>query len=113
MSKTCSIEDALCGADMVISDYSSLIFEYSLFERPMIFYAYDLEEYDAVRSFYYPYEEFVPGDIVKDTEGIIAAVKKAEEDAGAGRIKAFREKFMSACDGNSTERIADYLINIR
>jgi len=41
------IEKLLCAADIVISDYSSLIFEYAILERPMIFYPYDLEDYES------------------------------------------------------------------
>lgn len=102
------ITSALCFSDIVVSDYSSLIFEYSLFERPMIFYAYDLEEYDSDRSFYYPYESFVPGEIAKNTEELAKAIMNAEKNFDREKIAAFREKFMSACDGNSTERIIEY-----
>lgn len=111
VSKEASIADALCAADIVISDYSSLIFDYSLLERPMIFYAYDLEEYVADRSFYYPYEDFVPGPIVKDTETLITAIKDMEENFDKDRVHRFREKFMSACDGHATKRIVDYLLD--
>lgn len=104
------IENLLCAADIVISDYSSLIFEYSLLERPMIFFAYDLEEYDASRSFYYEYRSFVPGPITKDTDGIINEVKKAESYFDPSEFISFRNKFMSACDGNSAKRILDEMI---
>lgn len=99
------IENLLCAADIVISDYSSLIFEYSLLERPMLFFAYDLEEYDSSRSFYYDYKNFVPGPIVKDTDGIIREIRKSESAYNTSEITAFRNKFMSACDGNSAKRI--------
>ena len=49
------IEELLCVSDLCISDYSSLVFEYSLFERPMLFFAYDFEEYGEWRGFYYDY----------------------------------------------------------
>ncbi|MGN0448045.1 MAG: CDP-glycerol glycerophosphotransferase family protein [Acutalibacteraceae bacterium] len=107
---TYPIEKLLCAADIVISDYSSLIFEYSLLERPMIFYAYDLEEYDTERSFYYDYQSFVPGDIVFDTDEIIASVRKSETNFDKAKIERFKNKFMSACDGNSAKRIFDEMI---
>lgn len=70
------IEDLLFTADMCITDYSSLIFEYSLFERPMIFYAFDLDEFYDYRGFYYPYDySFLPGPIVKTNEELINAIK--------------------------------------
>lgn len=107
------IENLLCASDIVISDYSSLIFEYSLLERPMIFYAYDLDEYESDRAFYYDYRSFVPGGIVTDTEGIISAIKKAENDFDKEKINHFKNKFMSACDGHSSARIFDEIMNER
>ena len=104
------IENLLCAADILISDYSSLIFEYALLERPMIFFAYDLEEYESNRAFYYNYRDFVPGEIVSDTQGIINEIKKAEQDYDKERIKNFKNKFMSACDGKSAERILNEII---
>lgn len=100
------IETALCAADIVISDYSSLVFEYALLERPMIFFAYDLEAYEKSRSFYFDYESFVPGKIVTDTAQIIGEIKRLETDFDIEQVRSFKDKFMSACDGNSTERIA-------
>lgn len=110
ISKTVIIDTALCCADILIADYSSLIFEYALLKRPMVFYAYDLEEYDGKRSFYYPYESFVPGKIVKDTDGLIKALKEAEKGADDKLLSDFTEKFMSACDGKSTERVFESFI---
>lgn len=107
VSKTANIDTALCAADIVISDYSSLIFEYSLLERPMIFYAYDLEKYENDRSFYFDYRSFVPGEIVDDTEGIINEVKRLETGFYKQKVINFKNDFMSACDGNSTKRICD------
>lgn len=105
-----SISSALCFADILISDYSSLIFEYSLLEKPMLFYAYDLDEYNSDRSFYYNYEDFVPGIIVKNTSELAQAVITAEVDFDKNRLISFRNKFMSACDGKSTQRIFEYSV---
>ena len=110
VSDECSIEELLCAADICISDYSSLIFEYSLFERPMIFFAFDLEDYFDERGFYYPYEEFAPGPVCRTTEEVIRAVKDAENDFDRQRVGAFREKFMSSCDGKSTDRILEQVL---
>ena len=106
-STSISIDNALCGADTVITDYSSLIFEYALLERPMIFYAYDLADYDDARSFYFKYEDFVPGEIVTDTEAIINEIKRLETDFDIERVRKFKNDFMSSCDGHSTERICE------
>lgn len=105
-SNSVKIETALCAADILIADYSSLIFEYSLLNKPMLFYAYDLEQYEHDRSFYFEYKSFVPGKIVINNDEIIDAIKSG--DFRADRIPAFREKFMGACDGECVKRIAEY-----
>ena len=104
-STTVKIETALCAADILIADYSSLIFEYSLLNKPMLFYAYDLEEYEHDRSFYFDYKSFVPGKIVINNDEIIKAIQ--DKDFRADRIPTFREKFMGACDGECVKRIAE------
>lgn len=105
------IEELLMVSDICISDYSSLVFEYSLFERPMIFLAYDLEEYYDWRGFYYPYEEMAPGPVVRTTEEVIECLKEPEQWFDPQRVRAFREKFMSGCDGQATERLVQLMKN--
>ncbi len=104
-----TIEDLLCTADVCISDYSSLVFEYALFERPMLFLAYDLDDYFDYRGFYYDYNDLAPGPIVKDTDGVIDFLQHLDERFDRARVQAFRQKFMSACDGHATERILQYV----
>ena len=102
-----TISELLAAADACVSDYSSLVFEYSLLDRPMAFFAYDQDDYDDWRGFYYDYEEFTPGPVVKTTEELVDFVAHAEERYDAARVAAFRKKFMSACDGHATDRVCD------
>ncbi len=102
-----TISELLAAADACVSDYSSLVFEYSLLDRPMAFFAYDQDDYDDWRGFYYDYEEFTPGPVVKTTEELVDFVAHAEERYDAARVASFREKFMSACDGRVTDRVCD------
>ena len=108
------IETLLCAADLLISDYSSLIFEYSLLGRPMLFYPYDLEDYDSARSFYFPYLRFVPGDLVWSADDIAAAVRRNlfEGQFDPARVQAFRDAYMSACDGHSMQRILHNVLGV-
>jgi len=108
---TMSIEELLCVSDICISDYSSLIFEYSLFERPMIFFAYDIEEYYDWRGFYYDYDELTPGPVCKTTEEMVEYIQNLDHNFDKQKVIDFKEKFMSACDGHATERIIDLIIN--
>lgn len=107
VTKVLSIDELLCVSDICISDYSSLVFEYSLFHKPMLFYAYDLEEYFDWRGFYYDYEELAPGPVVRTNEEIIAYVQNVKERFDERRVEEFRRKFMGSCDGHATERILE------
>lgn len=100
-----NIDDLICSGDICVSDYSSLIFEYALFEKPIIFFAYDLDEYNDWRGFYYDYDELTPGPVVKTTQEVVAEIKKAEAGFDSTEIIKFRKKFMSSCDGRATDRI--------
>ncbi len=68
------VNDILFITDLLISDYSSLIYEYAVFKKPMIFYAFDLEDYITTRDFYEPYESFVPGKIVQSFDALMDAL---------------------------------------
>lgn len=105
VSRDLSIDELLSVADVCISDYSSLVFEYSLFTKPMLFFAYDKEDYDDWRGFYYDYNELTPGPIFFDNVSMIEYLHHLEDLFDANRVRVFRDKFMSSCDGHSTERI--------
>ena len=102
-----SIEELICVSDICISDYSSLIFEYALFERPMIFFAYDLAEFNDWRGFYYDYDEMTPGPIYTTTEEIVDYIANVNTRFDKEEMHTFREKFMRDCDGQATKRIMD------
>lgn len=105
VTKTLNIDDLICVGDICISDYSSLVFEYALFNKPILFFAYDLDEYNDWRGFYYDYDELAPGPIVHDTKQLIEVIETVEKDFDGSKIKKFKEQFMSACDGKATDRM--------
>ena len=106
----CTANDALAAADVLLTDYSSILFEYSLLDRPMVFYAYDLESYIDERNFYTPYEDLVPGPIAKTQDELESAL--ADPAAfGPDRLRDFRNTYMSACDGRATERLVQRILN--
>lgn len=109
VTKNLDIEQLLCAADICISDYSSLVFEYSLFERPMLFFAYDIEDYQDWRGFYYSYDELTPGPVLKETDEVIDYILHISERFDRDNVRAFKEKFMSACDGHATDRIMELI----
>ena len=101
------LNDLLMAADVLITDYSSAIFEYSLLQRPVVFFCPDLEEYTAARDFYSPFTDYVTGPLVTDGDELADAIRTASAGPEAA---AFRERFMSACDGHSSERIVREII---
>lgn len=103
------INELMTVADVCISDYSSVVFEYSLFERPMIFFAYDLEDYIDERGLYYNFDEITPGPVFRTNEEIIDYILHIEERFDKQEVADFKEKFMCCCDGHSTERILELI----
>lgn len=106
-----AIEQLMCGADLCITDYSSLIFEYALLERPMYFFAYDYKDYVTKRGFYYEYKSFVPGPICFTEEELVHQIQTGDRKEILQKVTAFKNRFMSACDGHSTQRIIDRIIS--
>ncbi|HBZ6635476.1 CDP-glycerol--glycerophosphate glycerophosphotransferase [Clostridium botulinum] len=103
------IDDLMISSDLLITDYSSIIFEYAIMKKPMIFFAYDLPLYDnSLRGFYYNYTEFVPGPIAVNTEEIVEIIKYNKCDLN--RISEFKKKFNGYDDGEATKRIVKNIL---
>lgn len=102
-----SIEKLLLLADVCITDYSSLAFEYSILERPIVFFAYDLDDFLDERGMYMDYDELTPGPVCRTNEEMIEYIRNLPESF-AGKyekeIKDFRMKYVDKCDGHATER---------
>ncbi|MEG1427213.1 MAG: CDP-glycerol glycerophosphotransferase family protein, partial [Oscillospiraceae bacterium] len=105
VSGSMRIDHLLSVSDICISDYSSLIFEYSLYERPMLFLAPDIDNYNDWRGFYYDYNNLTPGPVVTTTGEVADYVKQLESGFDKSRVTAFKHKFMASCDGKATEKI--------
>ncbi|BBF44243.1 putative polyribitolphosphotransferase [Lachnospiraceae bacterium KM106-2] len=110
MSDQSEINDLLFVTDVLITDYSSVVFEASLLDIPMLFYAYDLNRYIATRDFYCEYELFVPGKIVQSQSSLISAIEK--QDFEAEKIDSFKKQFFDYLDGHSTERVVELIMDI-
>ena len=102
------INNLLFVTDLLITDYSSVIYEASILNIPMLFFAYDLQEYISSRDFYEPFEGFVPGKIVSTFDQLIAAIES--NDYEQEKVKPFCEKNFEYRDGGSTDRVIDWLI---
>ena len=104
-----STDDIMLISDMLITDYSSVIFEYSLLNKPIAFYCYDLATYN--RDFYLKYPEDLPGEVLNNQQELFDFLKSDDRHKVSDKHKIFVEKYMSACDGNSGKRIANLINN--
>lgn len=92
----------------LITDYSSVIFEYAFLNKPIIFYLPDLYEYDRDRSFFYDFETYVYGAKCQQKEDLPSAIMQPQ--AQLSEREAFMERFLGSCDGQSTKRFVDCIL---
>lgn len=100
------INDLLFITSLLVTDYSSVIFEASLLSVPVIFYAFDLQEYLAGRDLYFDFASFAPGDIVSTVEELVERMGSALQNGSIHpeEYEKFRQFFLGSLDGHSTER---------
>lgn len=105
---TIPTEELLCVADVLITDYSSVLFDYLIYEKPVVLFAPDLEEYEKNRGFYIDYRS-LPFPLAEEEDGekLLDAVKRSAVDYEGYRtaLKEWKKRYTGACDGQSTERI--------
>lgn len=103
--------ELMLHCDLLITDYSSLIFEYALLDKPIIHYVYDLDDYYDERGFFFDWSSYVYGEIVKNEGDLIKSIKDVSYDVDFFKIERnkFKDKFMKSCDGKATKRIVEDL----
>jgi CDP-glycerol glycerophosphotransferase len=112
VSRHPDISDLYLAADALVTDYSSVMFDFAITGRPIVFYAYDLDDYrDRLRGFYFPLEPEAPGPIVTTEDALIAALTDLPGVAAAhiDRYERFRARYCHLEDGHATERVLDRL----
>lgn len=104
------INDLLLISDVLVTDYSSVVFEYSLLKKKSIFFTPDLEEYTQSRDFYVDFDEFVPGPIVRNTEALIQEIENYETFSEQ-QLDHFLNYYFDDLDGKASKRFVDALTN--
>lgn len=107
------IEDLYLVSDLLITDYSSAMFDYAILNRPMLFFTYDLEFYrDKLRGMYIDFEQEAPGPLLRTTEEIIEAIQNLDRVAiqYAEKLKRFREKYCEFETGKACEYVLEQVI---
>lgn len=101
-------EELLVVTDLLISDYSSIIYDYAYFGRPLILFTPDLAEYRAECGFYEDYDS-IPALRANDRDELLAAVSQAWDLDVSAAMGAFWQRTMGACDGHASERIVRWM----
>ena len=113
LSELENINDLLFLTSVLITDYSSCIFEAALLKIPMLFYVFDLDEYIEERDFYFDFSFFAPGVKVRAFEKLMEETKQLlseEYVRDTEEQELFKKYFLSALDGHSTERILSKIL---
>ncbi|MFR9799825.1 CDP-glycerol glycerophosphotransferase family protein [Streptomyces sp. MS06] len=97
-------------SDVLVTDYSSVMFDYSLLQRPMVFYTYDWDDYvESSRGTYFDLSEQAPGPVAKTTEALFEVLSDLDVLASdhAGRLKEFMTQYGEYDRGDAAARIVD------
>ena len=95
-------------SDIHITDYSSSMFDYGILERPQIFYAYDLAQYEKEFQLYFDYKDVICGDMPVNTDELIDAVKNLQPDYE--KIKAFKNRFCTYEKGDAAKKVIEAML---
>ena len=104
------INELYLAADAVITDYSSVMFDFCVTGKPMIFLTPDLAEYrDKTRGFYFDFEAAAPGPLRSTTDEVIDHLRQLADLPVRYRsaYQAFRERFAPNDDGQAAARVVD------
>lgn len=109
LSSEADINDLLLITDVLVTDYSSVIFDYFFMEKPIVYFAYDEDEYANDRGLFFPFNDYVYGSVAKNSKELIKMIEMKKIDKA--QRKKFKEKFLDECDGNSTKKTYEWVFN--
>jgi CDP-glycerol glycerophosphotransferase len=108
LSKHEDIAELYLISDILITDYSSVFFDYANLKRPILFYTYDIEKYENVlRGFYIDINREVPGPLLMTNDEVVDAIRNIDKinDEYADRYEEFYNRFCGIEDGNASKRV--------
>ncbi|MET9399568.1 CDP-glycerol glycerophosphotransferase family protein [Kitasatospora sp. NPDC002965] len=112
------VQDLLLIADVLVTDYSSVMFDFAVTGRPMLFFTYDLAHYrDTLRGFTFDFESQAPGPLLDDSDQVVAALRGLADDGGlpaghAERHRRFRDVHCALDDGGAAGRVVDRMLGL-
>jgi CDP-ribitol ribitolphosphotransferase len=103
-----NINDLFYITDLLISDYSSNIFEYSLMQKPMLFFAFDKIQYSFSRGFHRDYELSAPGKVCYTFEELLTAI--AQKDFESEKVAEYVTHHFDHIDSHASDRVIDWIL---
>jgi CDP-glycerol glycerophosphotransferase len=113
VSRYRDVRDLYVAADLLVTDYSSTMFDFAITGKPILFFTYDLEYYrDELRGFYFDLTAAAPGPLLRTSEELVGAIRDVQAVAAEHReaYARFRETFCHLEDGHATDRVLDLLL---
>ncbi|PBO24425.1 hypothetical protein CLM85_10335, partial [Streptomyces albidoflavus] len=113
VSRYPDVAELLLISDVLVTDYSSLMFDFAQTGRPMLFHTWDLDHYrDTLRGFYFDFESSAPGPLLTHAEEVVEALRDPKAATAGHReaYDAFRARFCDLDDGTAAARVADALL---
>jgi CDP-glycerol glycerophosphotransferase len=104
------ISELFLVSDVLVTDYSSVMFDFAATRRPILFFTYDLDQYrDDLRGFYFDFEKDAPGPLLSTSDEVLAAIANIDAVAAEHQVayQAFIEKFCPLDDGKAGARACD------
>ena len=96
----------MVASDILITDFSSVFFDYLLLDKPIIFYCPDAKEYLEKHGVYLKFPEELPGDYCQNFDELIDTLKNGQKDID---YSEFKKRYMESCDGHSTQRVVELI----
>lgn len=112
------VQELLLAADVLVTDYSSIMFDFAVTGRPMLFFTYDLENYrDNLRGFYFDLETEAPGPLVPSSAELLAALRSLTTGSEltyrhAAAYRRFRATHCHLDDGGAAARVVDRMLEL-
>ncbi|MBC5995861.1 CDP-glycerol glycerophosphotransferase family protein [Romboutsia hominis] len=110
------ISDLYLISDILITDYSSVMFDFANSNKPILFYTYDLDSYkNDLRGLYFDFENKAPGPVIVEEKQLFESIRKIEDIRldYATKYKEFRETFCSLEDGGASKRVVNSVFNLK
>jgi CDP-glycerol glycerophosphotransferase len=110
VSRYRDVRDLYVAADLLVTDYSSTMFDFAITGRPILFFTYDIDYYrDELRGFYFDLTTEAPGPLLDTSEALVSAIRDLDAVAAehCHRYARFQQTFCHLEDGHATDRVLE------